>query len=161
MKTKEGSVLPKRRRVVKKKHECAVCSGKRVHMAKLPCGHRFCKPCTSRWTKQESSCPLCRAAVCCYQYRGKTINVEKKSQAQEMMVFETVVAATTEFLSSSAFQSQVRDDVAERKPGAELLANCIHRSLYILAEEENRENFNAVELQEAIVAIESIMELAL
>jgi len=75
------------------------------------------------------------------------------------MIFETIVAATTEFLSSPSFQQQVRDDVFQEKPGAQLLAAAIHRSLYILTEEENRAMFDPDELQEAIEAIDYIMEL--
>ena len=42
--------------------ECSICLEREPDVA-LTCGHHFCDPCISDWTKRESNCPLCRRII--------------------------------------------------------------------------------------------------
>lgn len=146
----------------KKTFQCGVCLDSKncYSKASLCCGHSFCKKCITRWSKTETSCPLCRATFRSYRYRGKITAVKSKRQRQEHgELFSLVVEATTQFLESVEYQNRVLDELIERKSGIDVLVLCIHRSLQILAEEENRENFEAAKLFDALRASENLVRL--
>ena len=45
-------------------HEpCVICQGPPDEPIMLSCGHIFCYGCAYRWLSQNSTCPLCRAAI--------------------------------------------------------------------------------------------------
>ena len=86
--------------------------------------------------------------------------MKSKRQRQEHgELFSLVVEATTQFLESAEYQNRVLDELIERKSGIDVLVLCIHRSLQILAEEENRENFEAAKLFDALRASENLVRL--
>lgn len=154
--------LAKKKCTVKTKFNCGVCLNSKTSstQAKLPCGHSFCKKCISSWAKTENSCPFCRASFQSYEYRNKTVKVEPKRQRkQPRELFDLVVEATTRFLESTEYQDRVRQDLIERKSGIEMLVICLHRSLEILGMEENRENFEADKLNDAIVASKNLIRI--
>ena len=45
--------------------ECCVCSDELTMktIVNLECGHRFCKDCIWRWTKDKNTCPCCRGNI--------------------------------------------------------------------------------------------------
>jgi hypothetical protein len=165
MKTKcssKCSRLAKKKSTVKTKFSCGVCLNSKTSstQAKLPCGHSFCKKCISSWAKTENTCPFCRAPFESYEYRNKNVKVEPKRQRQHQReLFDLVVEATTRFLESTEYQDKVRQDLIERRSGIEMLVICLHRSIEILSMEENRQNFEADKLNDAIVASKNLIRL--
>lgn len=156
----------KRRRpigpVVLKHFDCSVCLQKKQArtQATLPCKHGFCKTCLDKWRKRDTSCPLCRKVFSSYRHRGKTVNVRQRRQEdKERDIFDLIVTATTEFLESNAYRQSLRTDLIERKPGTGLLIVCIYRSLMILGEDENKDEFSETDLASATSEVEDLMQL--
>ena len=140
----------------RRKFDCSVCmSKKQLRMrARLPCGHDFCSSCIKEWAKKETSCPLCRKPFLSYQCNKATIRVKRKTQRNEgeSELFNLIITATTKFLECKEYREQVRRELVERKSGIELLVCCIDRSLQILCEEGNREQFADTDLGGAMKA---------
>ena len=171
MKTKCASTISCKR-VLKKKDkktkqprrtfDCGVCLDSKPCSSKasLKCGHSFCRKCISSWAKTETSCPLCRATFQSYKCQGKTVAVRVRRQTSEHgELFGLVIEATTKFLESKEYQNKVRDELIERKSGIEVLILCIHRSLQILTEEENRASFDPEKLFDALTESENLVEM--
>lgn len=145
---------------VLKTYNCSVCYEKKSCSTKalLPCGHEFCKGCIDKWRKQNNSCPLCRKTFSNYKYQSRCIKVESR-RPDKFQFFELVITATTDFLENEECRERIRKDLLERKPGMALLMVCIYRSLQIIGEEENRVQFNEVDINAAIAKSEELMEL--
>ena len=145
-----------------KTFDCGVCletKGNRL-CAKLECGHSFCKRCIGKWAKTETSCPLCRSTFSSYKCGKKVFQVKPKQQEKDHgELFELVVEATTKFLDSKDYQWQIHREIRERKSGVDVLILCIHRSLQILAEEDNRHHFEARPLVDALRMSERLVAM--
>lgn len=138
------------------KFDCSVCMSKKPvkRRARLPCGHDFCSTCIKEWAKKETSCPLCRQAFLSYECNRATIHVKRKRQRSEgeSELFNLIITATTKFLECKEYREQIRRELIERRSGIDLLVCCITRSLQILCEEGNREQFTDTDLGGAMKA---------
>ena len=161
----KSKFLLKRRRpsrsVILKHFDCSVCLQKKQKrtQATLPCSHGFCKGCIDKWRKRDTSCPLCRKVFSSYRHRDKTVNVQQRSQEREEGLFDIIVNATTEFLESKRFRQSLRNDLLASKPGTSLLIVCIYRSLNILGDDENKDEFSNTDLASATSDVEDLMKL--
>ena len=146
-----------------KTFDCGVCLETKSNRscAKLSCGHSFCRKCIAKWAKTETSCPLCRASFQSYKCGNRVFHVKQKQQKEfdHGELFELVVEATTKFLDSTDYQLQIYREFRERKSGVDVLILCIHRSLQILAEEDNRHHFEAGPLVDALRMSERLVAL--
>ena len=141
-------------------YDCSVCMEKKgpKTAAKLPCGHHFCKPCIDKWSKRETSCPLCRKAYSSYRYRGKVVKTKRKTQRKDELM-QVVVIATTDFLEYKEYRECLREEIVQKKPGIDLLMKCIQRSLQILSEPGNRERFANIDLAQALATAGELVGL--
>ena len=154
------SKCPKACVLKKDTYDCSVCMEKKGSKtaAKLACGHNFCKPCIDKWSKRETSCPLCRKAYSSYRYRGKLVKTQRKTQRKDELM-QLVVVATTEFLEYKEYRESLREDIIQNKPGIDVLVKCIQRSLQILSEPGNRQRFVDTDLPQALVTAGELVGL--
>ena len=155
-KKKATACTPTPPRACQDKFDCSVCMSKKQlrRRARLPCRHDFCSSCIKEWAKKENSCPLCRKPFLSYKCNKATLRVKPKRQRSEgeSELFNLIIVATTKFLKCKEYREQVRRELVERKSGIELLVCCINRSLQILCEEGNREQFTDTDLGGAMKA---------
>ena len=62
--------------------ECVICmenKGQAATLALLACKHSFCEPCLKSWTKQETSCPLCKAEFTSYKKLSQNVSLLTQS----------------------------------------------------------------------------------
>ena len=80
------SVKPSGRKKKDAKTCCNICLDDKYkrRMARLDCGHYYCKSCIKKWAKQQNTCPQCRAR---FTHIGQR-RVQQTSQRVEEEVWD-------------------------------------------------------------------------
>lgn len=73
--------------------ECCICNDQLTMktIVNLECGHRFCKDCIWRWTKDKNTCPCCRGNIL-----GNTKELQEMQHMRELITHRSQIVRQVE-----------------------------------------------------------------
>ncbi len=101
---------------------CSICLSKFQNRAEIDCKHAFCRKCIVKWSKTNTTCPMCRANFTEIKTEKSTTIVEP---VQEEIEFSTVLI---EYLQNDRFKLILASEYLSESPDLTTVLVC--RQLY-------------------------------